>query len=58
MRISPCEPARHDNGASDIWALNSDNSQASVPGSSTSPNYCPECLEILFQNTHSQSVEW
>ena len=21
MRISPCEPARHDNGASDVWAL-------------------------------------
>ena len=21
MCISPCEPARHDNGASDVWAL-------------------------------------
>ena len=21
MRISPREPARHDNGASDVWAL-------------------------------------
>ena len=30
MRISPREPARHDNGASDVWALTAYNGAAIV----------------------------